>query len=296
MLRSMTGFGRAHGAVGSQAVDVTLRSVNHRYLEISVRSPESMWELDHEVRATVSRRLHRGKVDIVIRSRDETPSAQAVRINESAARELGLAAERISQELGVGLGVDAVRLLSLPGVVELHSEEPALDEDAKATILGLVDVALVDLLEVRSAEGAALIREVTTRLDLIQAGSKRIDSGSGAAVEQLLESYRARVAELASTAGIEIDQDRLAQETVLMVEKGDIQEELARIDSHLHQMRALVEAKEGPMGKKLDFFCQELIREVNTIGSKVRSSTLRSSVVELKSEIERVREQVQNVE
>jgi uncharacterized protein (TIGR00255 family) len=295
MLRSMTGFGRAHGAVGSQAVDVTLRSVNHRYLEISVRSPESMWELDHEVRATVSRQLHRGKIDVVLRTRDESQSGQSVRIDESAARELGLAAERISQQLGIEPGVDAVRLLSLPGVVELQSEESALDEEAKSAILGLVDAALLDLIEVRSTEGVALIREINTRLDLIEAGCRGIDSGSDAVVQELLESYRSRVAELAATAGIEIDQDRLAQETVLMVEKGDIREELARIESHLHQMRALVEA-EGPMGKKLDFFCQELVREVNTIGSKVRSSTLRNSVVELKSEIERVREQVQNVE
>jgi uncharacterized protein (TIGR00255 family) len=296
MLRSMTGFGRAHGIAGSQSVDVTLRSVNHRYLEISVRSPESMWELDHEVRATVSRELHRGKIDIVIRSRDESQSALSVRINESAARELGLAAERIGQELGVELGVDAGRLLSLPGVVELQPEDPALDEEAKRAIVVLVDAALVELLEVRSAEGAALIREIITRLDLIESGCKRIDSDSGAVVQELLASYRARVAELAATAGIAMDQDRLAQETVLMVEKGDIREEIARIESHIHQMRALIDSQEGPAGKKLDFFCQELIREVNTIGSKARSSTLRGSVVELKGEIERVREQVQNVE
>lgn len=296
MLHSMTGYGRAHGTAGGLTVDITIRSVNHRYLEISVRSPETMWELDHQVRARVSRQLHRGKIDVVIRSRSDGEAAQSVKINELAARELGLAAERIGKELGVETAIDAGRLLSLPGVVELHSEDPELEDEERNEVLSLVDTALLDLVEVRKAEGSALIREIVTRLDLIEAGSARIASGSDAVVQELLDSYRVRVAELASSAGIELDSDRLAQETVLMVEKGDIREELARIESHLHQMRALIDAQEGPAGKKLDFFCQELIREVNTIGSKARSSTLRGSVVELKGEIERVREQVQNVE
>jgi uncharacterized protein (TIGR00255 family) len=296
MLHSMTGYGRAHGTAGGLTVDVTIRSVNHRYLEISVRSPETMWELDHQVRARVSRQLHRGKVDVVIRSRSDDQAAQSVKINEVAARELGLAAERIGQQLGVDTAIDAGRLLSLPGVVELHSEDPELEEEERSEILSLVDTALLDLVEVRKAEGSALIREIVMRLDLIEGGCARIASVSEAVVQELLDSYRVRVAELAASAGIELDSDRLAQETVLMVEKGDIREELARIESHLQQMRALIDAEEGAAGKKLDFFCQELIREVNTIGSKARSSTLRGSVVELKGEIERVREQVQNVE
>lgn len=296
MLRSMTGFGRSNGTVGGLSVTITMRSVNHRYLEISVRSPESMWELDQEIRATIGRKAQRGKFDVVIRLRSEQGGAQRVIVNEQAVKDLRMAAERIDAELGFSGAVDAKTLLSLPGVVELQGEETELQDEEKGAIRQLVDAALTDLLSVRENEGRALATEIGCRLDNIETLWKSVDEHRDEVIEEQMEQYRSRVREIAESAGVDVDDARIAQETVVMVEKGDIREELSRIESHLEQMRALMKQDDEAAGKKLDFFSQELIREVNTIGSKSRSSALRSRVVELKGEIERVREQVQNVE
>lgn len=292
----MTGFGRSQGAVDSMTVSITIRSVNHRYLEISVRSPESMWELDQEIRSRISRSTERGKIDVVLRTRTEGGSGQRVSVNELAVRDLRLAAERIDSELGFSGTIDARSLLALPGVVELQAEESELNDDQKRQILGLVDAALADLVSVRENEGASLEAEIEARLQIIESLWKDVESQRQTVIDEQLESYRTRIREISEVVGVELDEERIAQETVIMVEKGDIREEVARIGSHLEQMRTLMKQEKEPAGKKLDFFSQELIREVNTIGSKSRSSTLRSRVVELKSEIERIREQVQNVE
>lgn len=292
----MTGFGRSQGAVDSMTVSITIRSVNHRYLEISVRSPESMWELDQEIRSRISRSTERGKIDVVLRTRTEGGSGQRVSVNELAVRDLRLAAERIDSELGFSGTIDARSLLALPGVVELQAEESELNDDQKRQILGLVDAALADLVSVRENEGASLEAEIEARLQIIESLWKDVESQRQSVIDEQLESYRTRIREISEVVGVELDEERIAQETVIMVEKGDIREEVARIGSHLEQMRTLMKQEKEPAGKKLDFFSQELIREVNTIGSKSRSSTLRSRVVELKSEIERIREQVQNVE
>lgn len=296
MLRSMTGFGRSSETIGDLSITITLRSVNHRYLEIALRTPESLWELDQEVRSRITRRVQRGKFDVVLRARSDEGSGQRVRVNEQAVRDLRAAAERIDAEMGFSGAIDARSLLGLPGVVELQAEETELADEDKQQVLALVEQALDDLIAVREKEGVALETEIGARLDRIETLWKEVDAQRDQLVEEQMEQYRTRVREIADASGIEIDGDRIAQETVLMVEKGDIREELARIESHLAQMRGLIRQNDEAVGKKLDFFSQELIREVNTIGSKSRSSDLRSHVVELKGEIERVREQVQNVE
>lgn len=296
MLRSMTGFGRSQGSVDSMTISITIRSVNHRYLEISVRSPESMWELDQEIRSRISRSTERGKIDVVLRTRTEGGNGQRVSVNETAVRDLRLAAERIDSELGLSGAIDAKSLLALPGVVELQAEESELSNDQKRQILDLVDAALADLVSVRENEGASLKAEIESRLQIIESLWKDVESQRQSVIDEQLEHYKTRIREIGEIVGVQVDEERIAQETVIMVEKGDIREEVARIGSHLEQMRTLMDHEKEPAGKKLDFFSQELIREVNTIGSKSRSSTLRSRVVELKSEIERIREQVQNVE
>ncbi len=296
MLRSMTGFGRSQGSIDSLTVSITIRSVNHRYLEVSVRSPESLWELDQEIRSRISRRIDRGKVDVVLRTRTEGGGGQRVSVNEQAVRDLRAAAERIDSELGFSGAVDAKSILALPGVVELQAEESELDDAQKKEILTLVDAAIDDLVSVRETEGASLAAEIDSRLSIIESLWKDIEGQRQTVIDEQLENYRTRVREISEAAGVEVSDERIAQETVVMVEKGDIREEVARIASHLEQMAALMNQEKEPVGKKLDFFSQELIREVNTIGSKSRSSSLRSRVVELKSEIERIREQVQNVE
>ncbi|MBW3672331.1 MAG: YicC family protein, partial [Acidobacteria bacterium] len=289
----MTGFGRSQGSVDSMTVSITIRSVNHRYLEISVRSPESMWELDQEIRSRISRSTERGKIDVVLRTRTDGGHGQRVSVNEMAVKDLFLAAQRIESELGLSAAIDAKSLLALPGVVELQAEESELNDDQKRQILDLVDAALADLVSVRENEGTSLKAEIESRLQIIESLWKDVESQRQSVIDEQLEHYRTRIREIGEVVGVELDEERIAQETVIMVEKGDIREEVARIGSHLDQMRSLMNQEKEPAGKKLDFFSQELIREVNTIGSKSRSSTLRSRVVELKSEIERIREQVQ---
>lgn len=296
MIRSMTGFGRANGPIGERlTVTITIRSVNHRFLETNVRLSESLWELEPTLRSIVSERLSRGKVDVSVRAKAHDGSASSVRIDRKVATALAGELRELASDLGTDGTIGLRDLLALPGVVEVEATEDEIDDEMRAALSSLMREALDQVESMRGVEGSGLRTEISTRVEKMTDLVRNLSGMRETVVADALESYRERVAELAARAGVEIDGDRLAQETVIQVEKGDITEELARLGIHLQQIRELLDARE-PVGKKLDFLSQEMLREVNTIGSKSRASEIRTLVVELKSEVERIREQVQNVE
>jgi uncharacterized protein (TIGR00255 family) len=296
MIHSMTGFGRAAGALSSRYfVAVTAKSVNHRFLETSVRLPEYLWEAESLVRAIASETFSRGKLDISIRVQRTAQPEYNVRINAQLAGTVVPQLKSIAEELGLGTTFSGSDLLRVPDLLQVEAVDAEITDDEREALTKLVREAFAQMLAMRAREGESLYADVASRLGHIRELQQQLSEHREEIRGEMLASYQQRVQEIASAAGIEVNQDRIAQEVVLMVEKGDIAEELTRLAHHVDQIEKAIGRKE-PAGKKLDFLSQEMLREVNTMGSKSRSAVLRTVVVELKTEVERVREQVQNVE
>ena len=296
MIHSMTGFGRASGTMGGRwSVVVTVRSVNHKYLETSVRLPEALWEFETAVRQLASEIFARGKVDISLRAQRTTEPEYVVRINRKIANGVIPELRSMLEEFGGNQPLSIGDLMRLPDLVQIEAVESEWEEGDRDDLRKIVRQALDRVVEMRAAEGIGLRDDIEKRLAAVEAHHADLESQRDAITREALESYRTRVVDLARVAGVEMDQDRLIQETVLMVEKSDVAEELTRMTIHLGQAKNLIRGNE-PAGKKLDFLAQEILREINTLGQKSRSATIRSLVVELKTEVERIREQVQNVE
>lgn len=296
MIRSMTGFGRANARVGDRLqIAVQTRSVNHRYLEVSVRLPESLWEMEPAIRALASETFHRGKLDIVIRAERLRDPDYEVRLSRTLASRVLPDLKALLEEFGMETKLTASDLLRVPDLLQVVPREGELEESDQAEIRDAVGRAFAMLVGMRETEGKSLESDITGRLAEVKAGFSKLSAMRGTVQEEILQAYRGRVEELARGAGVSLDPDRLAQETVILVEKGDIAEELSRAESHIRQVETLIDAPE-PAGKKLDFLTQELLREINTAGQKSRSGAIRAVVVELKTAVDRIREQAQNVE
>ncbi len=291
MIRSMTGFGSGRGASGGEELDVEVRSVNHKFCEVKVRAPRELAALELDAAKLVKERLARGGVDVSIR-RAVPASGLAPRVDLSLAQSYARAFEEIRARLGLPGQVSLADVLGADGVVGL--EERTLDVDAaREALRRALGPALDALVAMRALEGAALERDLGRRLDVIEGLVSRV----AALVPQVVEHHRARLAERIQdlTRGVPLDAVRLAQEVALIADRTDVTEEVTRLRSHAGQVRALL-AGEEPAGRKLDFLVQEMHREANTIGSKSQSAEIAAIVVALKVDIERMREQVQNVE
>ena len=296
MIRSMTGFGRSSGKVGERLlISVLCRSVNHRYLEVSVRLPESLWEVEPMIRNLASKTFNRGKLDVTIRAERLQDPEYEVRLSRNIADRVLPGLRSLLAEYDLDANLTASDLLRIPDLVQVHPRESELEEAEKEQVKATVLQAFEMLREMRKREGGALRSDIQLHLAETRDGFARISGMRSEVQAEALESYRGRIDELTRLSGVAVDPDRLAQETLIQVEKSDIAEELARAESHLSQMASLIDSGE-PAGKKLDFLSQELLREINTSGQKSRSSGIRSVVVELKTAVERIREQVQNVE
>lgn len=291
MIRSMTGFGAGRGTAPGEDVEVEVRSVNHKFCEVKVRMPRELGAVEHELVRTVKERLARGGVEVTVR-RTAAGAGLAPRVDVALAESYARAFAEIQARLGLPGAVTLADVLAAEGVVRL--EERAVDLDAASSALRAGLAAALDaLVEMRAREGAALARDLSARLELIE----RLVARVAALSPQLVEQYRARlderIAELAR--GVALDPARLAQEVALFADRTDVAEEITRLGSHVAQVRSLLALAE-PAGRKLDFLVQEMHREVNTIGSKSQSAEVAGIVVALKAEVERMREQVQNVE
>jgi uncharacterized protein (TIGR00255 family) len=295
MIHSMTGFGRASGAISPRYfVTVTTKSVNHRFLELGVRLPEYLWDMEAPLRAVASEFFSRGKIDLSVRVQRTQQPEYSVRINTQIANTVIPQLRAIAEELGLGsfTGSDLMRV---PDLLQVEPVDAEVTEEERELLTRIVRETFELMTGMRKREGESLKADITARIETIRASRDQIAGHRDEIKAELLASYQQRVQELASVAGVDIPQDRIAQEVVIMVEKGDIAEELTRLDHHVEQIKKAINGKEAA-GKKLDFLSQEMLREINTMGSKSRSAAIRTVVVELKTEVERIREQVQNVE
>ena len=291
MIRSMTGFGAGHGASGGEELDVEVRSVNHKFCEVKVRAPRELAALELDAAKAVKERLARGGVEVSLR-RPGPAGGLAPRIDVALAESYARAFADIAARLGLSGGPTLSDVIGADGVVRL--EERAVDvEAAREALRGGLGAALDALVAMRAREGEALGRDLAGRLAHVEALVARVADLVPTAVTAHEARLQERVQELAR--GVALDPARLAQEIAILADRTDVTEEITRLRSHVGQVRALLSSGE-PAGRKLDFLVQEMHREVNTIGSKSQSAEIAAAVVEMKAEVERMREQVQNVE
>jgi uncharacterized protein (TIGR00255 family) len=292
MLKSMTGFGAGRVRVGDEEVSVELRSLNHKFIEVKARIPRELAALETGVVKQVKDRLARGSVEVLIKRQTATASGTVPTIDVGLAREYARAFRELATALDVAPEVTWHQVATQPGVVRLE-EKGVNVEAAGQAVQAALEQALTALEQMRRTEGEAIHADLDARLKLIEGWSREVAELSPRAVQEYQQRLTERVAELAR--GVAVDPQRLAQEVVLFAERTDIAEEVTRLASHLEQFRTLMTSSE-PAGRRMDFLVQEMHREVNTTGSKSQHADISARVVSMKAEVERIREQVQNVE
>lgn len=296
MIRSMTGFGQADKLAGGIRLSVAVRSVNHRYGELTFRMPREWLLYEDGLRKLVTARVKRGRTELFVSAEYEGGAGETppVEIDWSAADGYVAAAGELRRRFGFADDLSLKDMLALPGLVAGRRGLPTGDETER--LLGEAVTEAVDaLVRMREVEGAHLAADLRERLAVIADLRGRAGLLAAEASQQYEARLRQRVAELLGERAAAVDETRLVTEVALMAEKSDIHEELARLDSHLQQFADMLELGE-PVGRKLDFIAQEMNREINTIGSKTSHVALTGIVVELKAELEKVREQAQNIE
>jgi uncharacterized protein (TIGR00255 family) len=291
-LRSMTGFGVGRGRAAGEEFTAEVKAVNHKYVEVKVRLPRELQALEPELQRQVKAVCTRGAVELSLRRAVATASGSVPTVDAGMARAWRSALAEVARLTGLPDTTTAAEVASQSSVVRM--EEPMVDvPSATRAAEAAVAEALHGLVAMREREGAALGVDLEARLDRVAQLVAELHGIAPRAVEEYRDRLAARLAEL--TSGVGVEPQRLAQELALFAERTDVAEELTRLQSHLGQFRHLLASSE-PSGRKLDFLLQEMNREVNTAGSKFQSAEASTRVVELKAELERIREQVQNVE
>ena len=297
MIRSMTGFGRGEYSDEISKVTVEIRSVNHRYLDIYVKMPRRYSFAEETIKSAIKERLHRGKVEVSVSVDNVGKSDSDVRLDkELAARYYSVLSElKDSFDFGDDSRVSLSLLSKMPDVIV--TTPAAEDEEAMAKrLLGATSRALDDFCSMREAEGEKLAADLSARADTIQEIRDRIDKRAPEIEKEYAAKFKARVEEI--LGGVyEVPEERIALEAAIFADKANITEELVRLGSHISQLRKFLQSDgREAEGKKIDFLIQEMNREANTIGSKSNDREITSSMLDLKAEIEKVREQVQNIE
>lgn len=292
-LRSMTGFGEASAENERYRVTATLRSVNHRFLDVSVRLADSHRSLEPLLLQRVRQRLGRGRVELRLAIKPRAGASMEVEIDEGAASGYVEAARRLAERERVDAHLAAAELLRLPGVASVEAGADEFTAEDREIVVKAADAAIDALIEARQAEGGALAAVLERVLAELGERVERLTEMSGALQSEVRARLEARLAELTGDAAIE--PQRLAQEVALLVDRADVQEEIDRLGLHLKQFGSHLHDAE-PVGKRLDFLSQEILRELNTIGSKCRDSNATQCVIDGKVLCEQLREQVQNLE
>lgn len=293
MINSMTGYGKGQCESELYRIKVELKSVNHRYLDVNIKLPRYLIYLEESIKKTIKEYLNRGKVDVFINFEFINVSSVDVKVDLPLARSFKAALEELKEELQLE---DTIRLNNLLSVSDiLKTEKRDLDDDLVwDTLNDALKDALVQISEMRSFEGDKLKEDMISKLDSIEGIIAYVEERSPLVVDEYRVKLNDRINSLMEDKTL-IDPDRLAMEVAIYADKSSIDEEITRLRSHISQFKEIL-SQDGGVGRKLDFLIQEFNREANTIGSKSSDSKLVSYVVELKSEIEKIREQVQNIE
>ena len=292
MIKSMTGFGRAEAVSKERKVSVELKSVNHRYLDLNIKMPKRLSYFEGEIRNVMKTYIRRGKVDVFITYEDYTMGGMALKYNSELAKEYLGYLNQMSEKLGIENDIRVSTLSRYPDVFTM--EEQAPDEEALWSFLeGPLHEACRKFVETREREGVNLKRDLLEKLKGLEAKVDVVEKRSPEVVKAYREKLEAKMHELLEDN--QIDDSRIAAEVILFSDKICNDEETVRLRSHIHGMRKILDENEG-VGRKMDFMAQEMNREANTILSKSNDLTVSNAAIDLKTEIEKIREQIQNIE
>ena len=288
----MTGYGSAKGQAGDLQISVEVKSVNNRYLDASVRMPRSFLFAEDAVKSAIGRHISRGKVDMFINVDSSAADDVNVKVNEALLKGYIDAIGLISKKYGLENDLTAVSAGRFPDILSVEKKD--LDaEEISAGLVAVAEQALRDFDAMREREGEKLCADVLSKLETISSLVSTVEKESPRTVEAYQNRLREKISEVLSSAGV--DENRILAEAAIYADRVAVDEETVRLRSHMSQLRSML-AGGSPIGRKIDFLIQEFNREANTIGSKCQNSDIAHVVVELKSEIEKIREQIQNIE
>ena len=290
-MKSMTGFGRASLESNGKNYIIEIKTVNNKYSDITVKSPKRLSFMEDKIRKQIANRITRGKVEVSVSFFDFSNKSKNVVLNKEIAKEYIKQLREIADENNLSENISVVEIAKLPDI--LNSIDSDNDEEIAGEALKCLNMALDSLIEMRKAEGENIKQDLLVRIERVQNLVDKIAENSKGIVEEYVSKLEKRVKEILKTDVV--DENRIAQEAVIYADKTSIEEELTRLNSHIVQFKELVNS-DGPVGKKLDLMIQEMNRETNTIGSKAGSGEITKAVIDLKVELEDIREQIQNIE
>ncbi len=294
MIKSMTGFGRGEFTDGKRNVTAEIRTVNHRYADITVKMPKRYSFAEEAVKNIVKQKIRRGKAEVSIIMENLSEADVTVRLNTPVAEQYLQNLKQLQEEFGLAGEIDIRLLSSMPDV--LRAIPDVEDEDEITSVITEAVTRATEANDaMRQTEGQRLAEDLLHRGDLIRGIVDKIGTRAPLVAQEYVRKLNDRISELLDGAA-EIPEDRILTEAAIFADKANITEELVRLDSHMKQLKEILTGADGPVGKKLDFLVQEMNREANTIGSKANDLEITSWMLEAKSEIEKIREQVQNIE
>ena len=291
MIKSMTGFGRGRYENEGREYLVEIKSVNHKYSDINIRMPKTFNSLENRIRKEIDKVISRGKIDVYIEFQNFSDKGVSLKFNKELAKTYIQNLQELGRETGINFDLNVIDISKMPDLLKKDEEN---DEEMifSELVIALRD-ALSNFISMRTIEGEQLVKDIKERNDMISGKINEISSFSAGLVEEYVVKLESRIKELLKTDVV--DENRLAQEIVIFSDKCSIEEELTRLKSHIAQLYDLLNGS-SPIGKKLDFLIQEMNRETNTIASKANSIDITNLVIEVKTEIENIREQIQNIE
>ena len=294
MIKSMTGFGRSEYSDGKINIICEIKSVNHRYSDISVKMPRRYSFAEDKIKQTIKEKLSRGKVDVSISVENVTENDVTIKLNRLAANQYYENLKELKDEFSLSGDINLGLLAGMPDVLKAVPDVDDEEELTKAILIP-VSEASINLESMRAIEGARLAEDLLNKGDNIKSILDKIEERAPLVVRDYTDKLRERIAVLLDGA-VEVPEDRILVEAAIFADKCAIDEEITRLNSHLAQLKTILTGTESTVGKKLDFLVQEMNREANTIGSKANDITITNHMLNIKAEIEKIREQVQNIE
>ena len=292
MIRSMTGYGKGYLSVGNREYQVEIKSVNHRYLDISIKMPKMLSYLEEDIKKQISKRIKRGKVDVYITFENNSQEGRNIKINKELAKIYINQLKELAQEENISSNIEVIDIAKFPDILTIKTDEE--DEKIKNEIILATKEATDKIVEMKSIEGQKIEQDLLARIERIENKIEEISKKSTGLIEEYVVKLEKRIKEILKTE--EVDKTRLAQEVVIYADKCSVEEEITRLKSHIYQFKNLISDNKETIGKKLDFIIQEMNRETNTIGSKANNLEITNGVIDIKTELEDIREQIQNIE
>ena len=291
MIRSMTGYGKANLEKLGRTYQIEIKSVNHRYLDISIKMPKVISYLEEDIKKCISKKIQRGKVDVFVTFENNSVEGKNIKINTEIAKMYIEQLKKLAESENILSNIEVTEISKYPDVLTIQNNQD--DETIKNELIEVTENAVNQIIEMKEKEGEKIAEDLTRRLEEIQKKILEISTLSTGLIQEYVVKLKARVQELLQNQ--EIDEARLAQEVVIYADKCSVEEEITRLNSHISQFEELLNSN-TQIGKKLDFIIQEMNRETNTLGSKANNLEITNDVIDIKTEIENIREQVQNIE